>query len=293
MKSIRLLALLATVPPLASCGRGADAREMIQNKGSDTLVNVAQAWAEEYRLVDPSVGVAVSGGGSGTGISAMINGTVDIANSSREMKQEELAAARANGIDPIEHVVGYDGLAVYVHASNPVRSITLAELSDIYAEGGKTTHWSQLGVTLPGVEPLSDKDEIILVSRQNNSGTYIYFQEAVLGKGKDFKLGTRDMPGSKDVVDLVEKTPGAIGYSGMAYKTAGVKVVPVASSSGGAPVMPTVQTAVDKTYPIARPLFMYTAGAPTGKVKKYLDWILSDAGQRIISDKGYAPVRHL
>jgi phosphate transport system substrate-binding protein len=293
VKSIHALASVVAVSFVASCGRGAGAREMIQNKGSDTLVNVAQAWAEEYRTVDPSVGIAVSGGGSGTGISAMINGTVHIANSSREMEEKELAAARANGIDPIEHIVGIDGLAVYVHASNPIQSLTLEQLAGIYGDGGKTTHWSQLGVTLPGVEPMSDKDEIIRVSRQNNSGTYMYFQEAVLGKGKDFKLGSRDMPGSKDVVDLVEKTPSAIGYSGMAYKTANVKVVAVAATAGATPVLPTVQTAVDKTYPIARPLFMYTAGQPTGKVKEYLDWILSDAGQKIISDKGYAPVRSL
>lgn len=295
MKSIHALALLPLLLTglVAGCGRRAGAHETIENKGSDTLVNVAQAWAEEYRLVDPTVGVAVSGGGSGTGISALINGTVHIANSSREMKPEEIESARKNGIEPVKHVVGHDALAVYVHESNPIASITREQLADIFGDGGKTTHWSQLGVVLPGVQAMSDKDEIIRVSRQNNSGTYIYFQEAVLGPGKDFKLGSRDMHGSKDVVDLVEKTPSAIGYSGIAYATTHVKLVPVTPPGGGAPVLPTVATALDGTYPIARPLFMYTAGAPTGKVKAYLDWILSNAGQKIIADKGYAPVRPL
>jgi phosphate transport system substrate-binding protein len=289
-RSLSLLAL--SILPLAGCG-GADAREVIQNKGSDTLVNVAQAWAEHYRLVDGSVGIAVSGGGSGTGVSAMINGTVQIANSSRSMKDEELAQARANGIDPVEHIVGYDALAVFVHPDNPIAAITLEQLKSIYGEGGTTTHWSQLGVTLPGVTAMSDRDEIIRISRQNNSGTYAYFQKEVLGKGNDYKLGSMDLHGSKDVVETVASTRTAIGYSGLAYATDHVKMVPVKKTDAAPAIAPTPQTAFDRSYPIARPLFMYTAGQPTGKVKEYLDWILSDAGQKIIQDKGYAPVRAL
>lgn len=278
---------------LSSCGGSSNAREVIQNKGSDTLVNVAQAWAENYREVDPSVGIAVSGGGSGTGIAAMINGATDIANSSRKMKEKEFESARANGVDPVEHIVGYDALAVYIHQDNPLESITLEQLASIYGDGGTTTHWSQIGVTLPGVTPMSDKDEIIRVSRQNNSGTYVYFKEAVLGKGKDYKLGSRDLHGSKDVVDLVEKTPGAIGYSGLAYATEHIKMLSVKVDDSAPAVAPSTSTAIDRSYPIARPLFMYTAGQPEGKVKAFLDWILSDDGQRIILDKGYAPVRAL
>lgn len=280
--------LSAAVLGSTSCGGGnsaASGRASIQNKGSDTLVNVAQAWAEAYREVNSEVAVAVSGGGSGTGISAMMNGTVDIANASRKMKEKEVALAQKNGIDPIEFIVGYDALAVYVHKDNPIESISIAQLADIYGEEGTVTKWSQLGVTLPdGVD-----DEIIRVSRQNNSGTFVYFRDAVLGKGKNYKLGSVDMHGSKDVVETVHKTPSAIGYSGLAYATDEVRMVPV-SSNGGAPVQASVATASDRTYPIARPLFMYTAGEPTGAVKEYMDWILSPTGQKIIEEKGYAPV---
>ncbi|MCB1055483.1 MAG: phosphate ABC transporter substrate-binding protein, partial [Acidobacteria bacterium] len=273
-----------------ACGRpgegGGSQRTLIQNKGSDTLVNVAQAWAEAYKDVDPNVAVAVSGGGSGTGISALINGTVDIANASRAMKEDEIQAAEAQGHEPVQHLVGYDALAVFVHKDNPVASMSLAQLAEIYGEGGTYDHWSQLGVTIPGC----DSDEIVRVSRQNNSGTYVYFQEAVLGEGRDFRLGSRDMHGSKDVVDLVEHTPCAIGYSGLAYATDEVHRLCIGDSPEAC-VSPSVETAVDGTYPIARPLFMYTSGQPTGAVGAYLDWILSDAGQCIIQGKGYAPVR--
>jgi len=273
------LAALAIV-----CG-GGSSRNVIQNKGSDTLVNVAQAWAENYAAVSPETAVAVTGGGSGTGISAMINGTVDIANSSRRMKDSELELARGNGTDPIEFVVGYDALAVYTHPDNPMDSISMEQLAGIYGEGGTIESWSQLGVEPAGCS----SDEIVRVSRQNNSGTYVYFREAVLGDRGDFKLGSRDMHGSKDVVDLVENTPCAIGYSGLAYATDHVKMPCVTQGEGGECVSPTVETAIDGSYPIARPLFMYTAGEPEGAVREYIDWVLSDEGQCIIYEKGYAP----
>ena len=269
-----------------ACG-GADRaqRAMIQNKGSDTLLNVAQAWAEVYSSVNSSVAVAVTGGGSGTGISAMINGTVDIANSSRKMREAEFDAARENGIEPVEYIVGYDALAVYLHADNPIRSMSLEQLKTVYGEGGTATRWSDLGVAVPGC----DSDEIVLVSRQNNSGTYVYFKETVLGDDTEYKLGSRDMHGSKDVVDLVENTPCAIGYSGLAYATDHVSMPCVMATEGGDCVEPTIATAVDGSYPIARPLFMYTAGEPQGAVREYMDWILSQEGQCVILERGYAP----
>ena len=282
------LLTLALAAALTSCGGSVNGgkRTVIQNKGSDTLVNVAQTWAEEYRKIHPDCAVAVSGGGSGTGIAAMINGTVDIANSSRVMKEREMKMARENGNEPVPFIVGYDALAVYVHKDNPIESITIEELAAIYGEGGEITKWSQLGITVPGAV----RDEMVRVSRQNNSGTYAYFREAVLGREGNYKLGSLDMHGSKDVVELVQNTRSAIGYSGLAYATDHVKVVPV-SVSGGAPVVPTVESAGDRTYPIARPLFMYTVGVPEGAVKEYMDWILSDEGQAILLRKGYAPVR--
>ncbi len=280
--------VLAITLVLVGCGGGAErsSRVVLQNKGSDTLVNVAQAWAEAYKEVNPNLAIAVSGGGSGTGISSMINGTVDIANSSREMKDKELEMARKNGIEPVEHTVGFDAMAIFVHPDNPIEKITLAQLAEIYGEGATIKTWDQLGVEVPGCR----SGEIIRVSRQNNSGTYVYFKEAVLGKTRDYELGSRDMHGSKDVVDLVEHTPCAIGYSGLAYANEHVKMPCVAKQADGACVAPSVETALDRSYAIARPLFMYTSGEPEGAVKEYLNWILSDEGQCIIARKGYAPV---
>jgi len=263
----------------------AEARTLIQNKGSDTLVNVAQAWAEHYRDVNPEVAVAVSGGGSGTGIASMINGTVDIANASRKMKEKELKHAKKQGQNPVEHVVGYDALAVFLHPNNPTTSLTTDQIADIYSRKGKTKLWTDLGIEVPGCKG----QEIVVVSRQNNSGTYVYFKKAVLGKKGKYRMGTLDMHGSKDVVDLVEKTPCAIGYSGLAYATDHVKLTCI-SSKGAACVNPSVATASDGSYPIARPLFMYTNGEPKGAIKGYLDWIRSDIGQCIILKKGYAPI---
>ena len=269
--------LLTTMAP--------QARTLIQNKGSDTLVNVAQAWAEAYPAVNPDVAVAVSGGGSGTGIAAMINGTVDIANASRKMKSKEMELAKKNGQSPVEHVVGYDALAVFLHKDNPITSMSLAQLKDIYGRDPKVRKWSDMGITVPGC-----KDKIVVVSRQNNSGTYAYFKQTVLGKKGKYRQGTLDMHGSKDVVDLVENTPCAIGYSGLAYATDHLKMVCIATDGADACVSPSVATASDRSYPIARPLFMYTNGEPQGAIKSYMDWIQSDAGQCILLKKGYAPV---
>ena len=263
------------------------ARTLIQNKGSDTLVNVAQAWAEAYPEVNPDVAVAVSGGGSGTGIAAMINGTVDIANASRKMKDKEMELAKKNGQSPVEHVVGYDALAVFINKNNPITSLSLAQLKDIYGRDPKVKKWSDMGITVPGCKG----DKIVVVSRQNNSGTYAYFKKAVLGKKGKYRQGTLDMHGSKDVVDLVEKTPCAIGYSGLAYATDHLKMVCISKGGDDACVSPSVATASDRSYPIARPLFMYTNGEPQGAIKDYMDWIHSDAGQCILKKKGYAPVR--
>ena len=288
MKAKRIIALSLLAAGL-NITLAAEARTLIQNKGSDTLVNVAQAWAEAYPAVNPEVAVAVSGGGSGTGIAAMINGTVDIANASREMKEKEIKEAEANGQHPVEHVVGFDALAVFINTNNPITSLSVEQLRDIYGRGPKITKWSDLGVKVPGC----DSDEIIVASRQNNSGTYAYFKETVLGDKGKYRTGTLDMHGSKEVVDLVEKTACAIGYSGMAYATDHVKMVCITTQTDSPCVSPSVATASDRSYPIARPLFMYTNGEPKGEIKNYLDWILSDAGQCILQKKGYAPVRHV
>ena len=278
--------LLAVAPCACSRGARAPAKTIIQNSGSDTMVNVAQAWAEEYAKVEPSVSVEVSGGGSGTGIAALIEGTVEIANCSRRFEPQEVAQARkSRQKDPREFIVGYDALAVYVNRDNPIEEITIPQLADIYGEGGTVTQWSQLGVTMPPGD-----DEIIRVSRQSNSGTFVYFRETILGKGRDFKLGSRDLHGSKDVVELVSKTRQAIGYSGMGYATPAVKMLRVAKQAGEKAYAPTVENTLDHTYPISRDLFMYTIGEPTGAAKKYIDWVHSPAGQAILVKSGYVPV---
>lgn len=280
-----LCATLAVV--LFGCSRQKQAEKtVIQNTGSDTMVNLAQAWAEEYAKVAPTVSVEVSGGGSGTGIAALINGTVDIANCSRAVEPPEIEAAKKNTKkEPRQFTVGYDALAVYVAKANPLDEVTLEQLAEIYGEGGKLTKWSQLGVKMP-----AGADEIIRVSRQSNSGTYVYFRETVLGKKRDYKLGSRDMHGSKDVVELVSKTPGAIGYSGMGYATPEVKALRIVPKKGEKGVPPTVETALNHTYPISRPLYMYTLGEPSGAVKAYLDWVHSDDGQKIVVRSGYVPL---
>ncbi len=286
MKRSKVLAA-AVVISLACGGQAGESRTLIRNKGSDTLVNVAQAWAEVYGQETPGVTVAVSGGGSGTGFSSLINGTVDIANASREIRESEIQAVQdAQGVAPKEHVVGYDALAVFLHPDNPISDVSIPMLAAIYGEGGAFDSWSDLGVTVPGCP----SDEIVRVSRQNNSGTYAYFRKTVLGDG-EYKLGSRDMHGSKDVVDLVENTPCAIGYSGLAYATDHVKVPCVSVEEGGTCVEANTQTALDRTYSIARPLFMYTTGEPEGPTKDYMDWILGDEGQCILMEAGYAPIR--
>lgn len=277
---------------LSGCGKSSNGtpevkKTVIQNTGSDTMVNLAQAWAEEYAKLNPTVSVEVSGGGSGTGIAALIAATVDLANCSRQMEPQEMEQARKNSHkEPKEFMTGFDALAVYVHKDNPLEEITLEQLADIYGEGGKTTKWSQLGVNPPG----STTDEIIRVSRQSNSGTYQYFREAILGKGRDFMLGSRDLHGSKDVVELIGKTPGAIGYSGMGYATKEVKKLRVAKKKGETAYAPNVENTLNHTYPISRPLYIYSLGEPQGAVKQYIDWIHSEAGQRIVTESGYVPL---
>ena len=278
---------------LSACNKSGDSTQETQKKttitniGSDTMVNLAIAWAEAYGKVDSTVSVEVNGGGSGQGVAALIQGTCDIANCSRTFEEKEIAELKQKrNADAKEHMVGYDALSIFVHKDNPINEISLQQLGDIYRADGKLTKWSDLGVTLPG----GKGDEIIRVSRQNNSGTYHYFKEAIIGKASEYKLGTLDMNGSKDVVELIAKTPNAIGYSGMGYATADVKQLTVSKKTGEPGVVPSIATTLDKTYPIARPLFMYTAGEAAPDVKKYLDWIISDAGQEIVKQTGYVPL---
>jgi phosphate transport system substrate-binding protein len=288
---IPLLALLivsgaacrSTAPP-ASAGSPVTSTT-IENKGSDTMVNLALAWAEAYMALHPNVRISVTGGGSGTGIASMINGTVDIANASREMKPEEITAAKQNGITPVEHVVARDAIAVVVHPSNPVSELTIDQLSDMFT--GKLTNWRQVG---------GEDRPIVLLSRESNSGTYVYFLEHVVRKGDAeapvfFSPDTLLMPSSEGISAEIRQNPNAIGYDGLGYVTPDQKTVAVARHAGEAFVEPGVETVNAGTYPIARPLYIYTRGEPTGVIKDYLNWILSDEGQKIVRELGFVPLR--
>jgi phosphate transport system substrate-binding protein len=284
----RLVGALAVAVVAAACSGGGSAeRTLIQNKGSDTLVNVAQAWAEAYRQVDPNVAVAVSGGGTGTGMAALINGTADIANASRAIKPEEQQEIKkAQKVEAKEHTVAIDAVLFFVHEGNPLTKLSIEQLACVYGEGGSCDEWTSLGVEVPGCAGQT----IIRVSRQSNSGTYEYVRERVLGTERDFKMGSRDMQGSKDVVDLVEHTPCAIGYSGLGYATERVKALCVAENATSECVAPSLETARSGKYPLSRPLYMYTLGEAQGVIKAYIDWILTPPGQEIVAETGFVPV---
>lgn len=279
-----LSAVALSMSILSGCGAG---RHELQNLGSDTMLEVAGALAETYQAAHPEVAISVSGGGSGVGIAQLIAGDVDIANASRPMKDKEIEAARQHGHNPVQHVVGYDGIAIFVHKDNPLQSLTIEQLRDIFGDGGKFDSWKDLGLDFGS----DDANTIVLASRQNNSGTYECFREHVLGENGRFKTRCNNLNSSKDVVDFCAKTKSAIGYSGLAYATPQVRIVPIAAKQGSPAVTPMIETVLDNSYPIARPLFMYTIGEAKGDIAAYLDWIKGDAGQKVLLAKGYVPLR--
>ena len=267
-----------TSPPTGS-------NKALQNKGSDTMVNLALAWAEAYRAVRPEVAIAVTGGGSGTGIASLINGTVDMANASREMKDGEIEEAQANGVDPVEHVVAIDALAIVVNPANPVGQLTIDQLSDIFA--GRVTNWQAVG---------GNDAPIILVSRETNSGTHVYFLDEVVRKGDSentdiFAPQTLLMPSSVGITSEVQRNPNAIGYDGLGYvNPEHEKLIAVAPDTGSPYVVPSVQTGADGSYPLSRPLYVYTDGQDDPVIADYLAWILGPAGQAIVANLGFVPL---
>jgi len=257
----------------------------IGNKGSDTIVNLALAWAEKYQNEHPAVRISVTGGGSGTGIAALINGSADLASASRKIKEEEIAEARKHGIEPVEHIIARDAIAVIVNPENPVSQLTLQQISDIYS--GKINNWSEIG---------GEDRPIVRLSRETNSGTHIYFLETVLRLGSKenktlFSMDTLLLPSSEGIIIEVRQNPNAIGYDGLGYVPKDLKMIAIARSAGEPYVLPSAATVNDKTYPIARDLYMYTAGEPTGVVKEYLDWILSPEAQQIVLELGFVPIK--
>jgi phosphate transport system substrate-binding protein len=290
MKSVRVT-LLTLLVFLAACG-GVSGRtnsqpvtsKYIQNKGSDTIVNLALAWAEKYQAEHPDISISVTGGGSGTGIAALLNKTVDIANASRQMQAEEITQAKANGFDPIEFVIARDAIAVIVNPTNPVGRLTLQQISDIYS--GKINNWSQVG---------GQDRPVVRLSREVNSGTHVYFRDTVIRLGDQknktlFATDTLLLPSSEGIVSELRQNPNAIGYDGLGYVPSDLKTVAVARDARSPYVLPSIATVNDKSYPIARDLYMYTAGQPTGAVKAYLDWIVSPEAQAIVANLGFVPI---
>lgn len=256
----------------------------IENKGSDTIVNLALAWAEEYQNLHPDISISVTGGGSGTGIASLINRTTDIANASRQIKDEEKDNARANGIEPVEFIIARDAIAVVVNPTNPIDQLTLQQISDIFS--GKIVNWSELG---------GEDRPIVRLSRETNSGTHVYFLEEVLRLGQKenktlFSTDTLLLPSSEGISAEVRQNPNAIGYDGLGYVTEDMKMLAVAKSSETPYVLPSIESVNNNTYPIARDLYMYTAGEPTGLVLEYLDWIFTSEAQRIVSELGFVPI---
>ena len=267
----------------AQTGQNA-AAAYIENKGSDTIVNLALAWAEQYQTEHPDISISVTGGGSGTGIAALINGTVGLANASRKISADETKQAEAKGIKPVEHVIARDAIAVIVNPENPVSQLTLQQISDIYS--GKISNWKDVG---------GDNRPIVRLSRETNSGTHVYFLETVLRLGDKnnktfFSTNTLLLPSSEGIVNELRQNPNAIGYDGLGYVPKDLKTIAIAQKAGEAYILPSVATVNDKTYPIARDLYMYTAGEATGAIKDYLDWIVSTEAQQIVSKLGFVPI---
>jgi len=270
--------LIMTVPVFA------EKNNSIQIKGSDTMVNLGQAWAEKYMEENSTEFMAVTGGGSGTGLSSLISGTCDIAMSSRNIKDKEMKLAGKKNIHPYEVKVALDGLAIVVHPDNVVDKLTMEQLAAIFS--GKAVNWKEFG----------GKDEkIVVLSREVNSGTHVYFKEHVLRNNdpnsqEEFAPGALMLSSSQAIADEVASNPSAIGYYGMGYISPKQKTVSVAKDANSLYVAPSVDNVVSGRYPISRPLFLYTNGEPQGLVKKCIDFVLSKEGQEIVVKTDFVPV---
>jgi len=261
--------------------QGKETTYAINQKGSDTMLILAQNWAETYTKKHPEVQIAVSGGGSGTGIAALINKQVDIADASREITDKEIEQAKANGVNPIEWKVAIDGISVIVHPDNPISELSLDQLKAIY--NGSFTNWRQL----------AGNDAVIVVyGRQTNSGTYVYWKEHVL-KNQDYRNDMQALNGNADIVEAIAKDKNGIGYVGIAYasqRSSEVKILKVKKDSSSPGVPPTPEMIKDGTYPISRYLYLYTDGIPKGAVKDYIKWILGPEGQKVVEQVEYIPL---
>ena len=292
--AIAIVLLVSLVTSMAGCGGDintggeGEISGSIKVIGSNTVTPLSSVWAEEFMKVHPRVSIAVSGPGSGAGIAALINGTTDICQASRKIKQKEIDEAKANNIEPYEIQVATDALSVVVHPSNPVSELTIAQLSAIYI--GEITNWKEVG----------GKDTpIVALSRDTNSGTHVFFKEHVVqmkglpteNKELEYASEVLFLPSTEQGVSEVARNPNAIFYPGLGYVTEEVKPVVIKKTTDSAGVLPSVQTALDGTYPVARPLLFYTNGAPAGVIKTFVDYCLSAEGQAKVTEVGYVPLQ--
>lgn len=273
------------VQPAAGTGGSAGTEGALTLKGSDTMLQVGQALAEKFLEANPKAQINVTGGGTGVGITALIDGTCDIAQASRKMKDDEIKQAKAKGHTPKEIQVGSDGLAVIVNKGNPVSELTIDQLADIFT--GKVKNWEDVGGT---------DGEIVLCSRESSSGSHVYFKEHVLNKGDangkaEYAASAQLLPSTSQIHDQVAKNAGAIGYVGLGYVDDAVKVIKVAKTKGQPFVAPGEKTVLSGEYPISRPLFFYAAGEPEGLAKVYIDWVLGLDGQKVIEEQGFVPLK--
>ncbi len=250
-------------------------------KGSDTLVNLSQAWAEGFMKANPGTQISVTGGGTGTGIAAFLNGTADICNASRPMTTSEIDRAKSRGVLPVRTACALDGLAVAVNAGNALKQISIPTLAKIY--GGGVNDWSQVG---------GGSGRILVLSRESSSGTYVYFRDNVLG-GKNYRSDALLMPSTKAIANELARNTGAIGYGGEAYfrGVRNVRIIPVSAKEGGTAVMPTDESVRAKKYPIARELYMYTPGSPKGLASQFIRYCLGPEGQKLVAEIGYTPLK--
>lgn len=280
-KSLIILAIFMVL----GAGFAAQQKNSIQIKGSDTMVNLGQAWAERYMEVNPAEFVAVTGGGSGTGIAALISGTCDITMSSRNIKEKEIALAKQKGREPYEIKAALDGLAVVVNPKNPVDKLTIGQLAGIFT--GKISNWKEVG---------GQNQKIVILSREVNSGTHVYFKEHILRKNdpnskEEFAPSALLLPSSQAIADEVAANSAAIGYYGMGYISPKQKAIMVAKDEKSGYVAPKIENVINGKYPISRPLFFYTNGQPQWLVKKFVDFCLSKEGQEIVLKTDFVPVK--
>jgi len=282
-----LAIILVLIMGLAACSRQSQQASSIQIKGSDTMVNLGQAWAEAFMQTHPKVSVAVTGGGSGTGIAALLSNTCDIAELSRELKPEEIAMAKQKGFEPKQITVALDGLAVVVHPANPISQLTMEQLAAVFS--GAVTNWKEIG----GADLA-----IVVLSREVNSGTHVYFKEHVLRRNQkesqvEFAANALMLSSSQAIADEVDQNPGAIGYYGMGYISPREKALAIAKDADSAFIQPTIENVLSNAYPISRPLLMVSRGQPLGLVADFLNFVLSPEGQKIVIKIDFVPVKKI